>query len=174
MRIGGDAIDVGSQQRGISHLAEDLDSCGSNCETKCDRSAVGASGFRDPRVARGECSEQARPAEPPAASYRPRSGRIVRPNARRRRRNRRCVSAERHLSLGRRSRFVRLELRTQCDRSAVGASGFRDPRVAHLLAALARARPTAIISTAPRSQTATGGHGFDREAVTYDSRGSGR
>ncbi len=79
-------------------------------------------------------------------------GRIVRPNARRWRRNRRCVPAKRHLSLGRRSRFVRLELRTQCDRSAVGVVGHAVPRVARLLAALGRARPTAISSTAPRSR----------------------
>jgi len=108
----------------------------------------GTAVFHSGRGHGGERSDRPCPPVRPPKSSRPRSRRIVRPNARRWRRNRRCVPAKRHLSFGRRSRFVGFELRTQCDRSAVGASGFRDPRVARLLAALARARPTAITSTA--------------------------
>ena len=50
--------------------------------------------------------------------------------------------------------------RDQCDRSAVGPWWSAVPRVARRLVALARARPTAISSTAPRSQTPV-----DRSAV---------
>ena len=54
----------------------------------------------------------------------------------------------------------------QCDRSAVGALRPAVPRVARGLVALARARPTAISSTAPRSRNLPlRGRGIDRSAV---------
>jgi len=93
----------------------------------CDRGAVDAIAVgRARRVQRAA----ARPAESPAASYRPRSGRI----------SLRSSAPESF-------RFVcnAHAVDVKCDRSAVGASGFRDPRVARLLAALAHARPTAAM-----------------------------
>ena len=54
----------------------------------------------------------------------------------------------------------------QCDRSAVGAWRPAVPRVARRLVALAPARPTAILSTAPRSRNRPlRGRGIDRSAV---------
>jgi len=76
----------------------------------------------------------ARPAEPPAASHRPRSGRIVSPNARRWRRSRRCVPAKRHLSLAedRDSVGWNCEPNATAPRSAYPGSGIRGSRACSL------------------------------------------
>jgi len=72
MRVGGDAIDVGSRQRGISHLAEDRDSYGSNCEPNATapRSARLGMRFRGSRT----CSLRS-PARDPRLLHRPLRGR---------------------------------------------------------------------------------------------------
>ncbi len=100
-----------------------------------------------------------------SATARPRSGRILslKDSVRRRRRagsaSSRPRSVVRAIGLDHLARdrnplgLVCFPLAIQCDRSAVGTRRMAVPRVARRLAALARARPTAIASTAPRSRT---------------------